>query len=148
MGVLIVNVKEILRKKPATVVTIAADQSLLEASQLLVEHNIGALVIVNGDGTPIGILSERDIVRELAALQADVVNYNVRDAMAEDVIIAFPDDDLSYVSSTITDKRVRHLPIMHDQKLVGIVSIGDVVKAQLDHFESEAHMLRQYIAGG
>ena len=145
---MVVKVKEILRKKPATVVTIAADQSLLEASQLLVEHNIGALVIVNGDGTPIGILSERDIVRELAALQADVVNYNVRDAMAEDVIIAFPDDDLSYVSSTMTDKRVRHLPIMHDQKLVGIVSIGDVVKAQLDHFESEAHMLRQYIAGG
>jgi CBS domain-containing protein len=143
-----VKVKEILRRKPATVITIFANQSLLEASRLLAEHNIGAVVVVDNDGTPIGILSERDIVRRLAAFQADVSHHRVGDAMTDDVIIAFPDDDLSYVSGTMTDRRVRHLPIMDDQKLVGIVSIGDIVKAQLDHFESEAHMLRQYITQG
>lgn len=142
------NVKEILRKKSALVITMKADQSLVEASQLLAEHNIGAVVIVNDGGTPIGILSERDIVRELAASQADVVHHTVRDVMTEDVIVALPDDDLSYVSSTMTDRRVRHLPVVEGQKLVGIVSIGDVVKAQLDYYESEAHMLRQYITGG
>jgi CBS domain-containing protein len=147
MGVMVMKVKEILGKKPATIVTMTADQSLLEASQLLAEHNIGAVVVVNSDGTPVGILSERDIVRELAALKGDVVDCNVHDAMTEDIIIGFPDDDLSYVSSTMTNKRIRHLPIMDEQHLVGIISIGDVVKAQLDHFASEAHWLRQYITG-
>ena len=68
--------------------------------------------------------------------------------MTEDVLIALPEDDLSYISNVMTDRRVRHLPIMDEHKLVGIISIGDVVKAQLDYFESEAHMLRQYITGG
>jgi CBS domain-containing protein len=147
MGEIIVKVKGILREKPAAVITITADQSLLEASQLLAEHNIGAVVVVDGDGTPVGILSERDIVRKLAALQEDVVNHKVRAAMTEDIIIGFPEDDLSYVTSTMTDKRIRHLPIMEEQKLVGMISIGDVVKAQLAHFKSEAHWLHSYITG-
>jgi CBS domain-containing protein len=147
MGGIIVKVKGILREKPATVITITADQSLLAASQLLAEHNIGAVVVVDDDGAPVGILSERDIVRKLAALQADAVDYKVGDAMTEDIIVGFPEDDLSYVSSTMTDKRIRHLPIMEDQRLVGIVSIGDVVKAQLAHFKSEAHWLHAYITG-
>lgn len=142
------KVKELLKKKPGAVVTITLDKSLLEASQLLTEQNIGAVVVVDSAGIPVGILSERDIVRKLAALKADIVNHQVADAMTEDVIVAFPDDDLSYVSNTMTDKRVRHLPVMNEHKLVGIVSIGDVVKAQLDHLEYEAHMLRQYITHG
>ena len=142
------KVKEILGKKPATVITITADQSLLEASQLLAEHNIGAVVVVNDEGIPVGILSERDIVRELATAEAGVVNHKVSDAMTEDIIIGFLDDDLPYVSSTMTNKRIRHLPIMDDQKLVGIISIGDVVKTQLNHYANEAHTLRQYITGG
>jgi CBS domain-containing protein len=142
------KVREILGKNPVTVITISPNQSLLEASQLLAKHNIGAVVVVDKDDTPIGILSERDIVRQLAAFDAETLNHKVHDIMTEDVIIALPDDDLSYVSSTMTDKRIRHLPIMNKQKLVGIISIGDVVKMQLDHFANEAHMLRQYITGG
>jgi CBS domain-containing protein len=145
---MIVKVKEILAKKSATVITTTADQSLLEASQLLAAHNIGALVIVNSTGTPIGILSERDIVRQLAAAGPDAVSHRIGDVMTEDIIIGFPEDDLAYVSSTMTERRIRHLPIMDDQKLVGIVSIGDVVKAQLDTVEYEARLLRQYITGG
>ena len=141
------KVKGILREKPGAVITITADQSLHEASQLLAEHNIGAVVVVDSEGTPVGILSERDIVRALARLQADVVSHKVRDAMTKDIIIGFPEDDLSYVSNTMTDKHIRHLPIMEDQKLVGIISIGDVVKTQLAHFKSEAHWLHQYITG-
>ena len=143
-----VNVKEVLSKKSETVITTTADQSLVGASQLLVKHNIGALVVADSGGNPIGILSERDIVRKLAAAKADVVTLHVADAMTEDVLIALPEDDLSYISNVMTDRRVRHLPIMDEHKLVGIISIGDVVKAQLDYFESEAHMLRQYITGG
>jgi CBS domain-containing protein len=142
------KVREILGKNPVTVITISPNQSLLEASQLLAKHNIGAVVVVDKDDTPIGILSERDIVRQLATFNAETLNHKVHDIMTKDVIIALPDDDLSYVSSTMTDKRIRHLPIMDKQKLVGIISIGDVVKMQLDHFANEAHMLRQYITGG
>lgn len=142
------KVKDVLSKKSSTVVTITADQTLLEASHLLAEYNIGAVMVVDEDGASLGILSERDIVRKMAMLKADVVDLKVAEAMTEDVITALPDDDLSHVSSVMTEKRIRHLPIMDGRKLIGIVSIGDVVKAQLDHVENEAHMLRQYIVQG
>ena len=142
------KVQEVLGKKSATVITVTPDQSLLEASQLLAQHKIGVVVVVDSEGAPVGILSERDIVRELAEVQSEVVNRSIRDAMTEDIVIGFPEDDLAYVSSTMTDRRIRHLPIMEDEKLVGIISIGDVVKAQLDNVQYEAHMLRQYITNG
>ena len=142
------KVKEVLGKKSATVITVTPDQSLLEASQLLAKHKIGVVVVVDSEGTPVGILSERDIVCELAEVQSDVVNRRIHDAMTKDIVIGFPEDDLAYVSSTMTDRRIRHLPIMEDEKLVGIISIGDVVKAQLDNVQYEAHMLRQYITNG
>ena len=142
------KVKEVLARKPTQVITITAEQSLYEASQLLAEHNIGAVVVVDSQDTPIGILSERDIVRELSNLQAEVVNHSVYDAMTEDIIIGFPEDDLSNVSNVMTEKRIRHLPIMDEQKLVGIISIGDVVKAQLKSYAMEVHSLQQYITGG
>jgi len=148
MEEVIMKVNEILGKKPPKVITITADKSLHAASQLLAEHNIGVVVVVDDVDTPIGILSERDIVRKLATLKTDVVNHRVQDSMTHDIIIGFPDDDLSYVSQIMTDKRIRHLPIMVDQKLIGIISIGDVVKSQLDHVTLEAHTLRQYITGG
>lgn len=142
------KVKEILGNKAASIITITAEQSLLKASQLLAEHNIGAVVVVDKNDKPIGILSERDIVRQLAAHDSEALHLKVADIMTKDVIIGFPEDELSYVSSTMTDKRIRHLPIMDEQKLIGMVSIGDIVKIQLDHFANEAHMLRQYITGG
>ena len=142
------KVKDILVNKSSTIITTTAEQSLLDASQLLAEHNIGAVVVVDKNDTPIGILSERDIVRQLAAHHTESLNFKVKDIMTKDVIIGFPEDDLSYVSSTMTDKRIRHLPIMDDKQLVGMISIGDIVKVQLDHFANEAHMLRQYITGG
>jgi CBS domain-containing protein len=111
-GSSIVKVSDLLRAKSATVITMTAEQSLLEASQRLTQHNIGAVVIVDGEGTPVGILSERDIVRQLAEHPAEAVNLPIQDAMTEDVIIALPDDDLNAVSVTMTDKRIRHLPVM------------------------------------
>lgn len=142
------KVKEILGKKPTKMITITPDQSLLTASQLLTEHNIGAVVVVDEDNNPVGILSERDIIRKLASLEGDVVSHHVQDTMTKDIIIGLLNDDLSYVTNTMTNKRIRHLPIMEDGKLVGMVSIGDVVKSQMESFANEAHTLRQYISGG
>lgn len=142
------KVKRILAGKSSEVITIQPEQTLQEASQLLTEYNIGAVLVVNGDGKPAGILSERDIVRKLAILGRDSVTVKVSEAMTSDLIIAVPEDDLSYVMNTMTEKHIRHLPVMQDQKLVGIISIGDVVKAQRDHFAGEARTLQQYIDGG
>ena len=142
------KVKDILGNKAARLITIKPEHTVLEASQLLAEHNIGAVVVVDKNDTPVGILSERDIVRQVASDKSDALNRKVSEIMTKDVIIGFLDDELSSVSSTMTEKRIRHLPIMENKELVGMVSIGDIVKAQLDHFANEAHMLRQYITGG
>lgn len=142
------KVKEILGKKASSIITLTTDKTLLDASKLLTEHNIGALVIVDNKHSPVGILSERDIIRKLAADSIKALDMQIEDAMTKDIIIGFLDDDLSDVSSTMTNKRIRHLPIMENQELVGMISIGDIVKSQLDHAEYEAHTLRQYITGG
>ncbi len=142
------KVKRILAGKSSEVITIKPAQTLQEASQLLTEYNIGAVLVVNDNGEPLGILSERDIVRKLATLGRDSVTVKVSEAMTSDLIIAVPEDDLSYVMNTMTEKHIRHLPVMQDQKLAGIISIGDVVKAQRDHFAGEARTLQQYIDGG
>lgn len=141
------KVKDVLKKKSADMIVIQPEQSLHDASQLLAEHNIGALVVVDDAGETVGILSERDIVRCLASLKAGVVEQAVKEAMTEDIIIGFLEDELSYVSNVMIDKRIRHLPIMEEHNLIGMISIGDVVKAQLEHYAGEAHMLRQYITG-
>ncbi|MEZ4670870.1 MAG: CBS domain-containing protein [Anaerolineae bacterium] len=141
-------VQDILKKKSSEVLTIHAQQSLLEASQILAANNIGALVVVDDLKAPVGILSERDIVRQLAQHHESTGALSVGDVMTTAVVIALPDDDIAYLSNTMTNKRIRHLPVLHDGELVGIVSIGDVVKAQLDLYEGEVHSLQQYIAGG
>lgn len=142
------KVKDILAKKPANVITISADDTLQDASVLLTEHNIGALVVVDKANAPAGILSERDIVRKIAGKGANALSMLIKDAMTADIIIGLMDDDLAHVSTTMTNKRIRHLPIMDNQSLVGMISIGDIVKSQLDYAEHEAHTLRQYITGG
>ena len=144
------KVQEILAHKSAGVITIAPEQTLQHASNILAKHNIGALVVVDTKGQPIGILSERDVVRALSQHGAASISLQVADAMTkgEHLIIALPEDDISYLSQTMTAKRIRHLPIMANQELVGIISIGDVVKAQIDHLEVEARTLMSYILGG
>ena len=142
------KVKSLLAKKPPGVITVTGEETLHDASQLLAEHNIGAVVVVDDAGKPVGILSERDIVRQVGAHGAGAVTLSVKDVMTRDIIIALPDDELAYLVNTMTEKRIRHLPVMQDQTLVGIVTIGDVVKAQRDHYAGEARTLQQYIDGG
>lgn len=142
------KVQDILHKKSGEVLTVYPHQTLLEASQILATHNIGALVVKDDQHHLVGILSERDIVRRLAEKGQDVGSLTVGQVMTTDVVIARPDDDVAYLSSTMTHNRIRHLPVMHKGQLVGIVSIGDVVKAQLDFYEGESLYLQTYIAGG
>jgi len=142
-----VNVDAILRHKGDTVVTIAPDTTIAEAVSLLRMRSIGALV-VSGDGmTPEGMLSERDIVRGLARDGARLLERRVEDIMTRAVVTCGRHDSLADLMALMTERRIRHLPVMHGGRLVGIVSIGDVVKNRLDEIESEAQSLKTYIAG-
>jgi CBS domain-containing protein len=138
------NVKSILAVKGRGVITINPWQTIKEAILVLSRHNIGALVVVDEEGQVIGILSERDIIRQ-AAKREDVFSQKVNELMTKDVITGMPQDDLHSVANLMTENRVRHLPICSEGKLVGIVSIGDVVKAERDRFKGEVDTLQTQI---
>lgn len=138
------NVKSILAVKGRGVITINPWQTIKEAILVLSRHNIGALVVVDEEGQVIGILSERDIIRQ-AAKRDDVFSQKVNELMTKDVITGMPQDDLHSVANLMTENRVRHLPICSEGKLVGIVSIGDVVKAERDRFKGEVDTLQTQI---
>ena len=135
------NIASLLAKKGPKVVTVQPEQTIRQALALLAQHNIGALVVVDGQGGPIGILSERDVVRS-AVRDEDVFRKTVSALMTKDLILGVPQDDLESVGRTMTDRRIRHLPVVDQRRLVGIISIGDVVKAQRDLYRGEVETLQ------
>lgn len=142
------KVREILRAKGSDVVTVPSDVSVQDAMEVLVEHNIGSVVVVDGE-TVRGILTERDVLRLGANGSRLLGSTRVADAMTpqEELVIAVPDDDLGYCMQVMTENRVRHLPIMQEGDLRGMISIGDVVNALRDNVEWENRYLRDYIRG-
>ena len=135
------NIASLLASKGAKVITIGPHDSIRAALTLLAEHNIGALVVVDGQGGLVGIVSERDIVRALARTEAILVEP-IAAIMTRDVVIGTPQDDLVAVGNTMTEHRFRHLPIVEGGRLVGIISLGDVVKAQRDQYQGEVDTLQ------
>ena len=138
------KIESILATKSSNVITVGPDQSLREVVDLLAEHNIGVLIVVDEPGRPIGIISERDIIREAARTKA-ALDQAVSRVMTEDLITASPEDDLETVLQTMTARRFRHLPIMDQDRLIGVISIGDVVKAQLDKYQGEVDTLQAQV---
>jgi len=141
------KIVSVLATKSSDVITVRPDQSLREAVDLLAEHNIGALIVVDEPGRPIGIISERDIIREAARTET-LLGQPVRRVMTKDLITASPEDDLETVLQTMTAKHFRHLPIVDRGRLIGVISIGDVVKAQLDKYQGEVDTLQTQIIEG
>jgi CBS domain-containing protein len=139
------NIGEVLRAKAsASVVTIAPEAGVRELIALLAEHNVGAL-IVSADGTSVdGIVSERDVVRHLHH-DGTVVNNTVGAIMTAVVETCSSDNGLDELMKTMTERRVRHVPVVDDGQLVGIVSIGDVVKHKIDRLEFERDQLDSYV---
>lgn len=140
------TVKAILEQKGHDVFTFGPNEKLSDAIRLLAEHRIGALVITNGDGKIVGILSERDIVRCLAKEGAEALNHAVRTAMTPKVNICNENHTVNEVMEIMTKGRFRHLPVEKDGMLDGIISIGDVVKRRIEDVEREAAEIRAYIA--
>jgi CBS domain-containing protein len=141
------NVETILRAKGREVATIAPEARVGDAVRRLASEGIGALVVSTDGSTVAGIISERDIVRALADRGAALLQERVGDLMTRRVHTATPEDAIEDLMGMMTQKRIRHLPVVRDGALCGIVSIGDVVKNRLDEIEFEASSLRSMIAG-
>ena len=140
------RVEDILREKGTDVATISPDANIGSALATLRDRGIGALVVATPDNPVGGILSERDIVRALAERSASVLTEKVENCMTSPVFSCAPDELLTDAMATMTTRRFRHMPVVQAGKLVGIVSIGDLVKYRLDELEHETTNLRAYIA--
>jgi len=138
-------VKNILAAKRGDVVTIEATANLGAAVKLLTEQHIGAVVILGADHRVIGILSERDIVRALAEHGATVLSEPVSQVMTRDVATCSEDDAIEDLMGRMTTGKFRHMPVVQQGKLIGIVSIGDVVKSRVEEIDHEAKALHDYI---
>ena len=139
-------IRDILAKKGTDVVTLSPETGLRETVETMLKNNVGAVVVV--DGTKVlGMFTERDNLRLTADRNVDLNTGKVGPYMTKDIVIGLPGDSVEQTMGVMTERRIRHLPIMSDGLLVGIVSIGDVVKAIADQKEHEIHFLKNYISG-
>ena len=139
-------VSQILRAKGDAVFTVAPTDTVGQVAERLHSKRIGALVVTEGDRV-VGLVSERDIVRAVAGGDVKVTSRPVSTYMTADVVFAEPGETLDSLLSRMTDQRIRHLPVVQAGRLVGIVSIGDLVKWKISEVEAEAHGLKAYISG-
>ena len=139
------RISDILRGKGVDVVHVPADASIAFATGLLHRHRIGAVLVMDGD-TIAGVLSERDIVRGLAARGAGLLDHPVSGCMSAPVVTVELDSTVDAALELMTQRRFRHLPVMHSGRLAGVVSIGDLVKHKIEETEREAAELKNYIA--
>lgn len=142
-----VRVGIILDRKGGDVVTIGPDATIADASQKLREHNIGALVVSNDGRDVAGILSERDIVRRMAEEGAGCLDRSVGEVMTTQVTTCGRDRTADELMALMTNSRIRHVPVVEDDEMVGIISIGDVVKSRMDELETKAQALEEYVTG-
>ena len=141
-------VSQIIKDKGDDVFTVSADSTVATAAAHLRERRIGALVVRTAEGEVAGILSERDIVWGLAQHGPGALDKSVESCMTRDVIVARPNETVDELMGRMTDKRIRHLPVMNEGRLCGIVSIGDLVKHKIGEIEAEAQNLKDYISAG
>src|SRR5262245_23094584 len=141
------QISDVLRHKSSDVITMAATESTRELLATLARHNIGAVVVIEGD-TVAGIVSERDIVRKLNDHGADLLDAAVGTIMTEEVLTCAPTDSVDTIAETMTQRRIRHMPVLEQGRLIGIVSIGDVVKSRITQLEIDRGQLENYITQG
>ena len=140
------KVEQILGSKGADVVAVSASALISEAVNVLGERNIGAVIVTDGGGRVSGILSERDIVRRLRRDGPATLDARVAECMTPNPYTCAPETEVDEVMTHMTDKRIRHMPVMQEDRLVGVVSIGDVVKRKIEQIEREAEALKEYIS--
>ena len=141
-----VTVKMILQEKGRSIVRVNEHDSLLHAVRKLIEHGVGSALILNEDETIAGIFSERNVVKVLEELEGDCLTINVGEAMTRDVMCCREEDSAGSLMKRMTDGRFRHMPVVDEyHKVIGVVSIGDVVKSRIQEIEMEVNAMRNYI---
>ena len=141
------SVAQILREKGNNIISVEEGAAVSEVLGILKQHRIGAVMVMK-DGDVCGVLSERDIVRALPEKGAALLDEQVNALMTRDVVFCSPSDDMESIMALMTENRIRHLPVQDNGKLVGVITIGDVVKHRIAETEHEAEALRSYIALG
>ena len=139
------QVRDLLRHKGRGVATVSPDVTVADLLSRLAENNVGAMVVTSEAGSVRGIVSERDVVRALHRTGSGLLTEPVSSIMTTAVTTTHPDDNLENLARIMTESRIRHLPVLDDGRLTGIVSIGDVVKNRIDQLESERESLIGYI---
>lgn len=143
------HVAAVLKRKGTDVVTVRPSDSIGDVARTLTRHRIGAAVVMEDGGStlPCGIVSERDIVRAVAADGAVALDRPASELMTRQLVTGTPTDTVAQLMAVMTERRIRHVPIIEDGRMVGVISIGDVVKSRLDETEMEVESLRGYVAG-
>ena len=141
-------VSQILKDKGDLVFTASPHETVGAAAALLLSRKVGAMVIVDSKDEVAGILSERDIVRVVAERGAAGLTQPISSCMSVDVVFATPSESVQTLLERMTDRRIRHLPVLRDGRLAGIISIGDLVKSRIAETEAEAENLKAYITAG
>ncbi|AOW94621.1 histidine kinase [Rhodococcus sp. WMMA185] len=141
------RIADVLRNKGPAVATVDPGMSVSEVIGELARHNVGALVVME-EGVVAGIVTERDVVRRIHDRGPDVLSARVADIMTTAIFACIPSDTVDSLAETMTERRIRHLPVIVDGQLVGIVSIGDVVKSRIDELQTERDQLESYIDQG
>jgi CBS domain-containing protein len=141
------RVSKLLTTKGRDVATISKERTVTDALALLKERGIGALVVTGAKPPLVGIFSERDAVRALATSGAGALQQKVSELMTKDVVVCTESTLLPELMTMMTQRRIRHVPVVEDKKLVGLISIGDVVKARLEELENDKKDLLDYVSG-
>ena len=140
------QLKEILKRKGGQPVTVPASATVADAIHAMTEHKVGSVMIPNADGSPAGIFTERDVLNLCAENRTDFAKMSIRPCMTCAMTTGKPGDTISEILAIMTTKRFRHMPVVDDDgKMIGVVSIGDLVKAKLEETSQEAQALREYI---
>lgn len=140
------KIRDVLQGKPNSIVcTIRPKDRVRDAIRELCRNAIGSLLVLNDAHEPVGILSERDVLRAADRDPKGFADLAVSEIMSKDLICGLPDDEDHYVMQVMTQNRIRHLPIVENNKLIGVVSIGDMIKSQLQAIRVENHMLKDYL---
>lgn len=142
------TIASILHGKPHRLISVAPEQTIQQATEVLARERIGALLVLKPNGDIAGIISERDIVRAIGTKGGDILARPVAELMTKDVTCASPDDTADDAMALMTQRRFRHLPVREGGRIVAMISIGDVVKQKVEDAEAESQSLREYIARG
>lgn len=148
IGGLPMSIASILSRKGRHVISVAPEETVAAIAQVLAENRIGAVLVQNGRGQVLGIVSERDIVRVVASTGAEALDGTAESLMTRELATVVQNTTAVEALSLMTDRRIRHLPVMEEDRLLGMVSIGDLVKFRIGEIESEAEALKTYVHSG